>query len=86
MGKDLKNLSRVDFDADDSSLESINTSCLMRIADAVELMAKNYLQMQSDLDYLRKRNRHQQDQIQGRDNTIRTLRGHVTRLKRKTDK
>jgi hypothetical protein len=63
--------------------EQIAASALIRIAVATELMAKNYVQMQNDLDYYKKGYRERQETINQRDNTIRTLRGHITRLKNK---
>jgi len=38
-----------------SCIEAINTGSLQRIADATEAMAKNFIQMQKDLNYYRNR-------------------------------
>lgn len=71
-----------DGDKRTSTLEEVNTGCLQRIADATEVMAKNYLQMQSDLNYYKKRSEDLQKRVESRDNTIKSLKGHITRLKK----
>lgn len=62
--------------------ENIKLGCLMRIADATELMAKNFLRMQSDLDYLSKRTREQNATIERLNRVNASLRGHLTRAKK----
>jgi len=57
--------------------------CLQRIADATEAMAKNHLKMQSDLDYLSRRNKDQNAEIARLCNRIRGLKGSITKLKNK---
>lgn len=57
----LKNVSRIEFfveskDGKSFSSEQIKLSALLRIADAAENMAKSYVDMQADIDFLRKRN------------------------------
>ena len=45
----LRTDSKKDWNSD-RSIEAINAGSLQRIADATEIMAKNYVQMQRDLD------------------------------------
>lgn len=57
----LRNISRTNFTIETPegkgfSSEQIKLSALIRIADASENMAKSYLDMQADIDYLKKRN------------------------------
>lgn len=57
----IRNISRAEFCVEDVegkkfSLDQIKVSALLRIADATESMAKNYTEMQSDIDSLKKRN------------------------------
>lgn len=65
------------------TIEQINSGCLLRIADATEAMAANYVRLQSEVDYLKRR----RDQLE-RDNNrlcrqVSSLRGVITRLKKK---
>lgn len=59
MAKTFKELSKINWvnskNNDKPSYEEIIVGCLQRIADSTELMAQNYLKLQSDNDYLRKR-------------------------------
>lgn len=60
MEKSFRKLSRAEWglipeaDVKEASLEQIKLGALQRIADATEAMAKNFLQLQADLDYCRK--------------------------------
>lgn len=83
MSKDLKKLSKGGFTVDTNSLEAFSTSCLMRIADATELMASNYLKLQNDLDFYSKRCKEHRQIIESKNRTIASLKGHITRLKNK---
>jgi hypothetical protein len=56
----IRDISRAEFcvesiEGKKFSLDQIKVSALLRIADATELMAKNHSDMQSDLDYLKKK-------------------------------
>ena len=57
----LKNISRTEFiveakDGKTFTAEQIKLSALLRIADGIENMCKSYVDMQADIDYLKKRN------------------------------
>ncbi|KQS33990.1 hypothetical protein ASG33_08135 [Dyadobacter sp. Leaf189] len=83
MSKPFKNLSIGVVQPEPYELtdQKVSASALVRIADAVESMSSNYVQMQRDLDYYKKANRDQQKTLESRDNVIRSLKGVVTRLK-----
>lgn len=61
--------------------EKVGASALVRIADAVEVMAQDYVRMRRDLENYKKWYQDLQHEIGVRDNTIRTLKGVITRLK-----
>lgn len=65
------------------TLEQVNAGSLQRIADATELMAKNYRQMQSDLEHSEKRVNQYRDWWLEKKKKNRYLRAQVTRLKNK---
>lgn len=49
----LRTDSKKDWNSD-RSIEAINAGSLQRIADATEIMAKNYVSMQNDLEWYRR--------------------------------
>jgi hypothetical protein len=68
---DLKDLSRKDINAPDGfTAENIQLSCLMRIADAVEVLTKDWSQMKKDVEYLRARNRVLREALDGQKRRI----------------
>lgn len=79
----FRQLSKQDFTPKETNLESLNTGSLQRIADATELMAKNFIAMQNDLDYYKRR----YNECRGREDKlyrqISALKGVITKLKKK---
>lgn len=65
------------------SNEEIQLGAILRMADATELMASNYKNLQSDLDWYKKMHRQVQETVARRDRQIANLRGQVTKLKNK---
>lgn len=68
------------------STEHLQTGCLMRIANATEAMAKNYTDLQVQLEkykILAKRNAERAESLEYQ---LRTLRGVVTRFRNERDK
>lgn len=55
--------------------------CLMRIADATETMAQNFVRLQNDVEWYKKQYKSSQDENARLKYQIRALRGRVTRLK-----
>lgn len=82
-----KDLSRGVISNSDSegkfSTEQYLLSALIRIADATEQMAKNYTQMQTDLDYYKAAYNRQREEIKQLKHSQRALRGVATKAKKK---
>lgn len=64
------------------NLEQINTGCLLRIADAVELVSRNYSDLLSQVELYKRRNREQREDIERLVKSNNALRGHFKRLKK----
>jgi hypothetical protein len=58
---------------------------MQRMADVAEAVAKDYLQLQTDLEFYKKTYREKSDEIKIPKNSNRGLKGHITRLKSKLD-
>lgn len=65
------------------SIEQIQTGALLRIADAVELMAQNYTAMQNDVKFYKERCNQLRVEIERLNRKNAALRGHLTKLKTK---
>jgi archaellum component FlaC len=85
MAKSLIEQSKSNFDATDPTLESINTVCFQRIANATELMANNFLKLQEDNEYLRSRNRKLNEHIDFLTRQSATYKGKFNQLKKIID-
>lgn len=59
--------------------------CLQRIADAVETMSKNYQNLISDRDFYKKRYEETGHEIRRVSRANAALKGHIGRIKRKSD-
>lgn len=68
------------------TIEQINCGAMMRIADATEAMAKNHVQLQADYDFMRRSRDSYRAECEQLRNTNRTLRGVITKLKKKSVK
>ncbi len=68
------------------TLEDVQTSALMRIADSMEIMAKEYNRLISDRNYFEKRVKLLTEENEKLSNTLRAVKGHNTRLKRMNHK
>ena len=87
MSKDLKTLTKVDYTIDEiPSNEDLNTSALMRIADATEKMASSYQKMENDLAMYKRWYNDRCESVNNRDKSISNLRGQITKLKKKIAK
>lgn len=60
----------------------INLGSLQRIADATEVMAGNFIALQNDRDLYRRWYNEQRQNTEKLYNRIRSLKGHITRLKK----
>lgn len=63
--------------------EQLQLGCMLRIADATESMAQNYTQMERDLKYYKERCDAKEKAIQSLNNSIRSMKGVITKLKKK---
>jgi predicted nucleic acid-binding Zn-ribbon protein len=66
--------------------EKIQLGCLMRIADATEAMAKNYTDLQVQLEKYKILARRNAERAESLEYQLRTLRGVVTRFRNERDK
>lgn len=62
--------------------EDITLGCILRIADATEAMAKNYVFLQNELTAAKKRNDYLKSLSERKDYQIRGLKGQITKLKK----
>ena len=65
--------------------EQIQLGAILRIADATEAMAENYVKLQSDLAWYKENYYKAIGRCNDRDRTISALKGHITRLKNKLE-
>lgn len=63
--------------------ENVMAGSLQRIADASEKMASNFTQLQADRDLYKRWYEEGRTRISKLENVNRSLRGHITRLKKK---
>lgn len=68
---------------DSVTFDEVNCGSLQRIADAAAAMARNYLQLQADMDFYKQQYDIAQEKIAKRNRTISALRGQITKLKAK---
>lgn len=83
MAKDLKKESRGDYTVDKINLQSLQTGALMRIADATEVMSKNYQQLIDERNRYKRWYEEERRENKQLKNTNRGLRSSITRLKKK---
>lgn len=65
-----------------TTIEQINCGSLQRIADATELMAKNYLELQRDRDNYKTWYNNKTREFNTMRLTVSALRGQITKLKK----
>lgn len=66
-----------------SSVEHINAGSLQRIADATEVMSKNYVQLQNERDSYKRIADSRYEAIERLQRSNSALRGQITKLKKK---
>lgn len=74
--------SKKDWESRDTS-EDLQLGCLQRIADATEKMASNYQRMENDLAMYKRWYKEKCETVNNRDRSISSLRGQITKLKKK---
>ena len=81
--KRLKDLSRSEITVDNGFTDgNIKLSCLMRIADNTQMMASNFIKLQTDLEMYQRWYGNEVERVKSRDKTISSLRGQLTKLKK----
>lgn len=86
MGKNLREQSRnVQWEStsENPTTEQINCGSFLRIADSMELMSKNYVSMQNDLEWYKRNYKERGERIEKLSRSNAALRGHIKRLKAK---
>lgn len=69
-----------------ATLDAINTGSLQRIADATEKMALKYTELLEEVERYRQSSKNLWDIIDRKNKTIASLKGQITKLKKKTHK
>ena len=64
------------------NLDQINTGAILRIADATEKMASNYVKMENELSYYKKQSLQRYDEIEKLRRSNAALRGVIKRMKK----
>ncbi len=85
----LKEMSRKNFTTNDSfsdypDLRHIEIGCLMRIADALELIAKNNQQLIEDYESMKRSRDWYRDERDKSDRKCAAFKGVITKMKKKT--
>jgi hypothetical protein len=86
--KTWKDLSKENWGSEGKNImfefrDKIKTGALQRIADAAESMAVNFVALQNDLDYYKKRYLEERDSNNALCKSNAALRGHITRYKKR---
>ena len=66
------------------NLEQLNTGAILRIADATEKMASNYVKMEKDLAWYKERSANKEIEIEKLRRSNAALRGVIKRMKKET--
>lgn len=82
----LREISKGHYSSEGNSFDALQTGCLQRIADATEAMSKSYVTLQNDVAWYRKRNVEQNETITALHRQISSLKGVITKLKKKQAK
>lgn len=83
MAESLRARSKRDYTSDNGTLEDLRTGAILRIADASELMAKNYSELQFYLDYYKAGYKNRGQAIKSLRLSNAALKGVITKLKKK---
>lgn len=84
MSKSLREGSRLDYtSAEPFNLEKLQTGALLRMADATEVMAKNYNALLVQNEQLRESLKFWRESSLSKDRKLNALRGVITKLKKK---
>lgn len=73
----------IDPETENLSVEHVRTGAFLRIADALETVAKDRIQMEKDLKYYKEAYNKSKDKIESLTRSISSYKSHITRLKNK---
>lgn len=79
----IKNKSRRDWTNEDSSLETLRTGCLMRIADATEKMAKRHTELIDERDRQQRLADYWRQCCERTERRLRAAKGQITKLRKR---
>lgn len=88
MGKNYKDASRANWARTDNrnpTTEQLQLGCLQRIADATEAMAKNYVQLEKDVEFWKREYYHEKNRKDAWQRSATSYKAHFTRLKNKME-
>jgi hypothetical protein len=88
MAKTLRQAGKLDFvypDAHQFTLDEVEVGVLQRIADASELMASNFLELQTSRDYYKRRALQAEELSNHLQRRISSFKGQITKLKNKAN-
>lgn len=80
---DIKAESKKGAFAEERNFETLQLGCMMRIADALEILTKKYEQLEDDRNWYQKAYRERQAKIDSLASTITVYKGHCERYRRK---
>lgn len=86
MKQDMRDMSRKKWNTDGSTIEEINCGSMLRVADAVEAMAKDRNQIEQDLKFYKEAYDRHTKQIDQLTRSRSALRGVITRMNGRTKK
>jgi len=67
----------------ETNYQEVQTGALQRIAAATEAMAKNYVQLQNDNEWLKRSRQSYMDRVDSLERSNAALRGVITKLKKR---
>lgn len=82
MPEPLRDKSRRNWKSDDSTTENIQLGCLLRIADATELMAKRHTDLIKELEWMSEVCQERGERIRQLERSLSEHKGQITRLKK----
>ncbi len=83
MAETIKNMSRKEWTHSADSLEAINAGSLQRIADATERMAQRHTELLQQRDGFERSANYWRNQSSHKDRRINSLKGQITKLRKR---
>ena len=83
MAESLRDKSRINWVNDNNSDEQIKLGCMLRIADATEVMAKRYTDIIDECERAKRSAQYWREMNETQELRIRSLKGQITKLKKR---